>query len=217
MRKKIAFVDCDAVLFNIAAFKLRCFESLGVFLEGKCVPDKVFALYKESKNDGLYDPDRHIALLSEASGCSVSDLRKKFEDFMRREAHQFMYADAELFLQRLAEVGYEVWIATAGVEWFQEYKIPIDFYRCIAGVKVTRDQTKTSVIGQFADPEKDDIVLFDDSKNVINTMRIVFPNVFTVQVVRDRDANPYAVAAIAHEYALDLEEAFGRVLYRNQI
>ncbi len=184
MAKK-AFVDLDGVLFNAASFRRRYFKFLASLFDIEFALLEVAATYEASKRNQLYDVDRHIALLSRVSRHPAFDIRKKVESFMRREAQQFMYADAELFLQRLAEMGYEIWIATAGVDWFQEKKVPAYFYHLIAGVRVTQDTTKVSVIGRFADPEKDEIVLFDDTTFVIDTAKGFFPKVCAVQIRRD--------------------------------
>ena len=209
-----AFVDLDRVLYNSDALKIRHLAVLGALLDGKRYAPEILALYNKSKRDSIYDVDRHIALLSQASGYPAFDIRKKIESFMRRDAQQFMYPDAELFLQRLAELGYEIWIATAGIDWFQEEKIPVDFYRCIAGVKVTQDTTKTSVIGRFADPEKDDIVLFDDSVEVINPVKQIFPNVCAIQVAREDVPYPAKDTIFADSRVRNLEEAFGAIIHR---
>jgi len=203
--KKVAFVDVDGVLFNIEAFKERYFKFLVSLLLGECRENQILEAYEDSKRNWIYDVDRHIALISAASSTPAFELRKKIEDFMRREAQRFIYPDAEFFLERLAETDYEILIATAGVEWFQEEKIPVDFYRHISGVKVTQDTTKVSLIGRFSDPEEDDIVLFDDTTHIIDKVKEFFPKVYAVQMQRGDDWD--GASPLADFYVSDLEEA----------
>ncbi len=216
MAEKVALVDLDGVLFNIKAFKEWYFRFLLESFFEEYPTHSVLASYEQSKKDGFYDPDSHIALLSEASRIPAFDLRKKIESSMRVEAQQFIYPDAELFLQLLAERGYEIWIATAGVDWFQEEKVPVDFYRFIDGVKVTQDVTKVSVVGRFADPEKDDIVFFDDTRQVIDKVKEVFSRVYAVHIDRDhKEKNlPCVSGMYANAHAHNLEEALGAVIHR---
>ncbi len=204
MRKKFAFVDLDGVLFNIAAFKKRYFEFLVSIFDAADATEEVLTSYEASKEMGWYNVDRHIALLSAISlpACAI---RSRIDDFMHNEAKQFMYPDAAMFLRRLSDLGYETRIATAGVEWFQEEKIGIQFLRHIVGVFTTGDPTKTSVIGRFADPEKDDIVLFDDTTRVIDWVKEFFPKVCAVQVRRD---SWDGASDKADFHVSNLEEAF---------
>ena len=216
--KKIAFVDVDGVLFDITAFKLKYFEFLASLMGGgKGATESVLASYEKSKSCYVYDVEKHLALLQ--SHIPTFFFRQKVANFVHDTAEQFIYSDVELFLSRLVGIGYEVRIATSGFEWFQKEKIPSYLKKYLTRVSVTTDATKVSIIGRFADPKVDDIVLFDDSTHVIDKVKDFFPWSCAVQVSRQKNllgSSLLCGTAFADFHVRNLEEALHAITNRHK-
>lgn len=214
--RKVAIVDLDKVLFNSEHFKNWYFEDLrNCFGDGFAFNNVEFT-YKNAKSDGWYNTDLHFRELEKISGKSSFELTRWVERFFvgLQDSHfNFLFSDAELFLQFLGSQGYEVHILTLGIEWFQKAKIEsVGLLRYISGYTVTQNPTKCSDIKGLCDPTVDKIVLFDDSKVVVDTVKLMFPKIVTIQILRD--GNSEKISESADAVAKNLEEAMDALLAR---
>ena len=214
--RKIALVDLDDTLFDIKRFKKAYFDYLSAWFP----PDVVTKTYEEAKAGGYFDADKHCTLLdiymSSVSGHS-GDTCLYLEDWFEAEFEFFIecvFPDVELFLKTLIHNGYEIHILTLGTEWFQKAKIENSgLTEYISGVIVTQDPTKVSAILNICDPTTDEVLLFDDFWTVIDSMKIFFPKIYAVHVLR-RNEYLDKRAARADAFARNLGEATGAILSR---
>ncbi|MEK7559681.1 MAG: hypothetical protein AAB522_00045, partial [Patescibacteria group bacterium] len=141
----------------------------------------------------------HLQLIAEISGDLI-----RFEDvgcFVLKHAEEYLFPDTKLFLKELALHGYNTFLVTAGTAWFQEAKIAgSGILQFLTAYKVVKDPTKCFVIPSLC-TKKDKVVLFDDSKNVIDAIKKEFPHILAIQVLRD--TNPVVG---------NLKEAMGTLL-----
>lgn len=213
--RKIAFVDLDDTLFDIKKFKEECFNYLSLYFPTKLVSET----YKQAKTGGYFDVDAHCLYLgkpiAEHFGASTS-AKSLVEDWLMSKQDMLkscVFLDAELFLRLLGNKGYEVHILALGTEWFQKAKIEgAGLLQYISGYTVTKIPTKHRAILQLCDPRNDEIVLFDDSKLVIDSVKLIFPKIMAIQVLRD--GNSEKISENADAVAKNLEEAIGALLAR---
>ena len=221
--RKIALVDLDDTLFDVKKFKteyLTFLRGLGSGFEW--VPLKIMAeTYEKAKAKGYFDADAHCALLDEYIASETGVLGKtKFwlEKWLASEKkmlESLVFLDINPLFRIFEHLGYEIYILTLGTSWFQVAKIEgSGLMEYANGYVVTQDCTKKDAIMSMCNPTKDDIVLFDDSKKVIDAVKTSFPRIMAIQVLRED--NPTKVSSNADAIARNLVEATGALLSRPQ-
>ncbi|MEK7503148.1 MAG: hypothetical protein AAB556_01740 [Patescibacteria group bacterium] len=217
--RKIALVDLDDTLFDTKKFKAEYLTFLRGLNNGfEWVPLEIMAeTYEKAKVKGYFDADAHCALLDEYIASETGVLGKtkfwleKWLESEKKMLESLVFLDTEPLFRILQHLDYPIYILTLGTEWFQAVKIEgSGLAGHVDGYVVTQDPTKRDAITAMCDPEKDEIILIDDSKKVIDAVKKTFPRVCAVQVLRED--NPAKVSSNADAIAKNLGEAMGALL-----
>ena len=211
--RKIAFVDWDDTLSDIKKFTKMFLKFLDSF---SCLFEPAEKSYHRAKTNNSYDPILHGRIVSDfyLTPEYVKNQIEKWFVSNQIELQNILYPDTKWFLRLLRGRGYEIHVLTLGVDWFQKAKIENSgLIQYISGVTVTQDPDKISAILNICDPVIDEVLLFDDFWTVINAMKVTFPKIYAVHVLR-RDEYLDKRAVRADAFARNLGEAMGAVLSR---
>ena len=200
--RKAAIVDWDDTLFDIEEFKREYFRFLGHHIFTYAGFVDLINIYEKAKAKGWYDADEHIRLLVEKSPIE-HNREKVIEDikrFIQETSQKFLFSDAEPFLKYIANLGYTIYFVTLGTEWFQQSKIEHSGLAKYGLVTVTQDPTKIKEVKNLR-THVDRVLIFDDSKKVIEEVRNNFPRdlcpeIKAMYVWRRGDRPPFSADAI---------------------
>ena len=114
-------IDFDDTLFNTQYYhqkRLEAMTELGV------TPEIYWQTYKESRLDGggkfVYDDEVHAEKISR-QGFDYEEILLRFES-LKNKVKEFLFSDAEVFLQDLKKLGQPMYLLSWGSENFQKTK-----------------------------------------------------------------------------------------------
>lgn len=177
---KIIF-DFDYTLFDTRKFKLsfqKAFEKLGADKE------LFFQTYKNSKIEGIYNPQIHFKLIKQAKpDISIRKLEKALNDVLK-ETSKFLYPDTLSFLEKW-QGKVDLFLLSSGQDRFQRKKIENSSIQGFFKEVFTSQEiiNKASFLKNISGIGEKTFFI-DDRPEALSKIKQSFPKIITVRMSR---------------------------------